>query len=114
MNNDIAQVIADIEKVACLINIQGKHNVFVRNSGHIQQVDVELHLGGWKLNNDPSLSDSIYYDLNSELCEYEDSIKSLRRIRDTLRKIYKNGKINLDNYDYEIKEVKHYKFRSNW
>lgn len=110
MENDIAEVIADIEKVACLINMQGKHTVFVNNQGHVKVIYFELYLGGWKSHADPSLSDEVSYATEYKYFEYEECIKSLKRIRDTLRKVYKNGKIKFENFDYVVEEIKHYKF----
>lgn len=91
MNNDIAEVIADIEKVACLINMQGKHNVFIYNQGHVNEIQIRAHLNGWKNNRDPFLSEDISYDINYKYFEYEKSLKVLKRVRDTLKKLYKNG-----------------------
>lgn len=107
MEKDIAELIGEISKVATLINMQGKHHVFVSDRGHIKELDVTLHLGGWKRNEDASLSEKISYDKN---WNFENSVKNLRKIRDTLHKIYKNGKINMENCNYEIEEIKHYKF----
>ena len=113
MENDIAELIADIEKVSCLINMQGKHHVFVYNSGHIKTIEVRFYLRGWEHNADPYLSNEVSYDMEDDF-DFKLCVNNLKRIRDTLRKIYKNGKININNFDYEIKEIKMYKFRSNY
>lgn len=107
MKKDIAEVIGDINKIACLINLQGKHHVFVGNQGHVQNIEIRLYLGGWKSGFSASLSEDIYY---SEYWGLEKSLNKFKKVRDTLYKIYKNGKINMDNCNYEIEEIKHYKF----
>lgn len=103
MEKDIAELIGEIMKVSVLINLQGKHNCFVSDRGHVKNIEIRLHIGGWKSNADADLSDEISY-------ARKESIKPLRKVRDTLYKIYKNGKINMGNCKYEIEEVKHYKF----
>lgn len=103
MEKDIAELIGEITKVSVLINLQGKHNCFVSDRGHVKNIDIRLFIGGWKSNVDADLSDEISYDR-------EEAIKPLRKVRDTLYKIYKNGKINMENCNYEIEEIKHYKF----
>lgn len=103
MEKDIAELIGEIMKVSVLINLQGKHNCFVSDRGHVQKLEIKLHIGGWKSNTDANLSDEISYDR-------EEAIKQLKKVRDTLYKIYKNGKINMENCNYEIEEIKHYKF----
>jgi hypothetical protein len=107
MENDIAEVIADINKISTLINIQGKHTVFVNGSGHVKKVEIKLYLGGWESGSEASLSEDISYD---EYWGLEESLKKFKKVRDTLYKIYKNGKINMENCSYEIEEIKHYKF----
>lgn len=59
---DIAEVVGEISKVATLINMQGKHHVFVHDSGHVKKIDIKLHLGGWESGADPSLNEEILYD----------------------------------------------------
>jgi len=107
LEKDIAGLIGEISNVATLINMQGKHHVFVQDSGHVKKVDIKLHLGGWKSGADPSLNEEISYD---EYYSLEKSLKKFKKVRDTLYKIYKNGKINMGNCNYKIEEIKHYKF----
>lgn len=107
MEKDIAEIIGEISKVATLINMQGKHHVFVNASGHIKQIQIKLCLGGWKSYCDSSLNEDISYD---EFFGLEKNFKKLKKVRDILYKIYKNGKINMKNCNYEIEEIKHYKF----
>ena len=106
MNKDIADVIADIQRVAILINLETKHHVFVRDHGHIKQFEVQIYFNGWGEFKEPYLSDEIDYDDKDE-----DILKILKLIRDTLRKFYKNGRINKKRFYYDIKEVKQYRFR---
>lgn len=110
MNNldkDIAEIIGEISKVATLINMQGKHNAFVNDSGHVKRLEIKLYLGGWKSGCDPNIYEDISYD---EFYGLKKSLKKLKKVRDVLNKIYKNGRINMENCNYEIVEVKHYKF----
>lgn len=110
MIEDIANLIADIEKVACLINMQGKHNVFVENSGHIKSVYFRLFLGGWEPNLDPSLKGGVVYDIKDKFVEPKACLYELKRVRDILRKLYKDGHIDINKFHYETKEVRNYTF----
>lgn len=103
MNKEIANIIADIQRVSILINLETKHDSFIYDSGHINQISVKIYLNGWEYNGTPYLSDEIYYDV-------EDCMKDLKRVRDTMRKMYKNGKVNRENFSYTTKTIKHYKF----
>lgn len=103
MNKDIAKVIAEISEVATLINLETKHDVFISISAHVKKIEFRFHENGWKGWKEPTYSDEMYFD--------KDTIKILRGVLDTLRKIYKNGRVNSKNFDYETEEIKHYKFK---
>lgn len=103
MNKDIAKVIAEISEVATLINLETEHDVFINISAHVHKIDFRFHKNGWANNKDATYFDEMYFD--------EKNIKRLRGVLDTLRKIYKNGRVNSKNFDYETEEIKHYKFK---
>jgi len=42
MEKDIAEVIGDISRIGILINLQGKHHVFISDSGHVQLISIQL------------------------------------------------------------------------
>lgn len=116
LNKDIADVIGEISKVANLINIEGKHHVFVEDLGHVQQLSVKIHKGGWKENAIPTLSQSIYYCSYSNYTKEEENefqigiLKELKIIRDTLYKFFKNDQVSMKNRGYDIEKIKHYSF----
>lgn len=101
---DIAEIIGEISKVANLINLQGKHHVFVHDSGHVQTLEISFHKNGWGRGENPNLSQNIRYK-----AKYE-PLKQLRKVRDDLYKILKNGQVSMKERDYEVEEIKHYKF----
>ncbi|GAA0774442.1 hypothetical protein GCM10008908_24280 [Clostridium subterminale] len=103
MNKDIAKVIADISEVATLINLETEHDVFINISAHVKRIQFLFHEKGWVNSKEPTYFDEMYFD--------EKNIKRLRGVLDTLRKIYKNGRVNSKNFDYETEEIKHYKFK---
>ena len=107
MEKDIAEVIGDISRISCLINMQGKHHVFINDSGHVKIFEIRLFSGGWETNANPTLKQDIRY---RNIDKNDKPLKDLRKVRDVLHKIYKNGKINMENCDYEIEEIKHYIF----
>lgn len=101
---DIAEAIGEISKVATLINLQGKHTVFVNDMGHVQTLEIGFHKNGWGNGKDPNLSQNIRYK-----AKYE-PLKALRKVSDDLYKILKNGQVSLKERDYDIEEIRHYKF----
>ena len=119
MNNldqDIAAAIGEISKVAALINIQGKHTVFVDDSGHVQTLDIKFHKDGWKSKADATLSQTIkycpYYDdeENKIIKIKTDILKQLKIVKDTLYKILKNDQVSMKERNYDVTEIRDYKF----
>jgi hypothetical protein len=116
LNKDIAEAIGEISKVATLINMQGKHHVFIRMSGHVKNIEIAFHKNGWKENGDPTMLQQLYFKTNDEDTDEEklefqkDALKVLRKVKDTLYKFLKNGQVTMKNRGYDIEEVKHYKF----
>lgn len=103
MNKDIAKVIAEISEVATLINLETEHEVFIDMRGHVKRIQFQFYEEGWTSNKEATYFDEMYFD--------EKNIKRLRGVLDTLRKVYKNGRVKSKNFDYEIEEIKHYKFK---
>jgi hypothetical protein len=103
MNKDIAKVIAEISEVATLINLETEHDVFISISAHVKKIEFQFHEDGWKNSKKPTYSDEMYFDKNT--------LKALRGVLDTLRKIYKNGQVNSKDFGYETEEIKHYRFK---
>lgn len=117
MNNldqDIAAAIGEIGKVAALINIQGKHTVFIDDSGHVQTLSIKFHKNGWKSNKDATLSQTIkycpYYENGKELIFKQETLKELKLVKDTLFKFLKNDQVNMKKRNYDVTEIRHYNF----
>lgn len=104
LEKDIAEVIGEISKVAILINLQGKHTVFVSDAGHVQKLEISFHKNGWSSGQNPNLSQEIRYE-----SKYE-PLKALRKVKDDLYKILKNDRVSMKMRDYDVEEIKHYKF----
>lgn len=51
--NEVIDLALEVEEMG--------HSLFVDYSPHVQQVSIRLHVGGWKKNNYPQLSLSIYF-----------------------------------------------------
>lgn len=115
MNKEIAELIGEINIVSILINTETKHHVFISVQGHVNSITIKFWKDGWESYIDPTMRDEFYYAPDGEECikefDYEYSLKKLRGILDTLRKIYKNGKVNMKHFKYETEEIKHYKFK---
>lgn len=109
---DIARLIGEIEMVATLINLKSieqkeSPQVFTRNSAHVKTFEIDVYMGGWSSNCKPKFNTEINYEIRKYNSKHEIR-KKLNKSLNTLRKIYKNGKVNYSNFDYEIEEVKHY------
>lgn len=48
--------------LALRVNRETKHSVFLDFSGHVKQVSVQIHLGGWSSSSDPDYSKYFYLD----------------------------------------------------
>lgn len=109
MNKRISELVAEISYLITLINLDSRdHVAFIRISGHVGSIEIEYYENGWKSRDNATLRDAFYLDgicVNDELL-----IKRLNKILNTLRKIYKYGKIDYKNFDYDIQEIKSYKF----
>lgn len=85
----ITRLIAEIERLATLINIKREHTVFVYNQGHCRILEIQVYLGGWTSLKDKSLSKDIDYDVNYKFFKYEECITELEDIIEKLNKLYK-------------------------
>lgn len=103
ISSDVAKVVGDIMVLGVKISNETDADVFVNFSGHVNEISVQIHTRGWKDSSHPTLSDSCYLE--------KTHIKTLRGIRDTLSKFYKNGKVNSENFSYEEQTIRHYKFK---
>ncbi|HDK7215190.1 TPA: hypothetical protein PTV45_000550 [Clostridium botulinum] len=108
MEQTIIELIGEISKIATRINIEGKHHVFINIRGHVKKIHIEFHKDGWERYHEATFEDNISFDPHDDL---EISIKKLRGVLDTLRKLYKNGQVDKSNFDYEEEVIKHYKFK---
>lgn len=84
----VSKLIAEIERLATLINIKREHVVFIYNHGHCRELEVQIHLGGWTNLKDKSLSNHIDYDFNYKFFKYEKCISELEETIEKLNKLY--------------------------
>lgn len=85
----VSKLIAEIERLATLINIKREHTVFIYNHGHCGELEVQVYLGGWTNLKDKSLSNHIDYDFNYKFFKYEKCISELEETIEKLNKLYK-------------------------
>ncbi|KOM97237.1 hypothetical protein ACP49_09195 [Clostridium botulinum] len=108
MEQTIIELIGEISKIATKIIMETKHEVFISIRGHVQSIEIEFYKNGWESHKDATFSDVISFDSYYNL---QVTIKRLRGVLDTLRKLYKNGQVNKSDFDYEEEVIKHYKFK---
>ena len=117
LNKDIAKVIGEISEISILINSETKDDVFVEIYGHVNQIEVRYYKGGWKAGADPTIRNNICYFSDNSNKEYKSctdrvNLKDLKRIRDSLRKIYKNGRVSEESLEIDevvtITKIKHF------
>lgn len=104
---DIARLIAEIEYYATLINMKGEHHVFVDNFGHTGELDIKVNLGGWQYGKKVDYVSHIHYRIG-EWDTYEGIKREFNKCINTLRKLYRNGRVNHKNFEYEIIDTKQY------
>ncbi|MPN38718.1 hypothetical protein SDC9_186243 [bioreactor metagenome] len=71
---NIASRIAEILRLAHQVTGQGKHCVFVDYSGHVDSLEIRIHLGGWF----PNRSDDIEFRvwLPSRKCHFNNASRT--------------------------------------
>lgn len=104
---DIARLIAEVQYYATLINMKGEHHVFTDDAGHIGLLTIRVHLGGWHVGDRESYRSEIHYRIG-EWDTYEGIKREFNKCINTLRKLYRNGRVNHKNFEYEIIETKQY------
>lgn len=90
--SNISKLIAEIERLATLINIKREHTVFIYNHGHCRELEAQVYLGGWTNLKDKSLSNHIDYDTNYKFFKYEECISELEEMINELKKLYEGSK----------------------
>ncbi|HID0817726.1 TPA: hypothetical protein ACXNW8_003442 [Clostridium botulinum] len=109
MEQTIIELCGEIMEIAAKITLLTKTEVFVELSGHVKWFEVKVYKNGWSNQSEPTFSDTVRLD--PEDVDLKFTIKTLRGIRDTLRKLYKNGHVSSKNFAYEEEIIKHYKFK---
>ena len=68
-----------LEKImlkAYKINKETKHTIFIRYSGHIDGLNVEIYINGWKERKKPDIDKYIYLDNREDI--YKRTIKNYK------------------------------------
>ena len=60
------EYIVKILGLAYDVNSKGKDHIFVRFSGHVNQIEVDIHIGGWDKEKDYDKQFSFYLDEDFE------------------------------------------------
>ena len=60
-----------------------KNTIFIRYSGHVDGIDIDIHYGGWEPDDKPSKSYCVYLYGHNELEEIE---KAWREVKDIYEK----------------------------
>jgi hypothetical protein len=108
-NSDVrlsaALLLGEIQTLAYMVNAFTEYCVFVRFSGHVDQIEVDV-----------ARTKSDYLDkvVNGQTYLSQDSSDEknmirLRKIKTELRKILRKNKVDYSRLNYEVEEVRHYK-----
>lgn len=94
------RVVQEIMNLAFLINQRTEMCVFIRFSGHVGGLDIDISES--KNNYTRSICESDRYIKNS--------LESFSDMREVLLGILRDGEVDLNTLYYEVEEIKHYKF----
>lgn len=102
----IAMLVGEINTLAYMVNEFTDYCVFVRNHGHIKNIEIEVCISKKQYNETAARADSSY---DAARYPEERITKKLSRMKYQLKKILRDKKIDYSKLDYEIEEVRHYK-----
>lgn len=71
-------MLGQIMELSKKVNTEKRATIFVSYSGHVNWIEVNVHLNGWRSNSTPEIM----------MRAYEDSDEGLQKIIDTLQSIY--------------------------
>ncbi|ENK1244761.1 hypothetical protein AB2063_002974 [Clostridium botulinum] len=111
MEQTIIDLCSEITEIGMKISLFTEHDVFINFSGHVEWFEVRFCGNGHNSSSGQEFSEVVRVGCDAWEDSPEYVLKRLRGIRDTLRKLYKNGKVNKQNFDYETEVIKHYKFK---
>jgi len=111
MEQTIIELCGEIMEIGVKITLFTKHEVFVNFSANVKWLEVNFQENGWGGSGGQEFTERVRLDCTAYGVDPEDTVKRLRGIRDTLRKLYKNGQVNKTYFDYKEEVIKHYKFK---
>lgn len=100
MVNEKTRLMAEIVLLAMQVQEKTSHAVFVRFSGHVDSMNIEIAQS--KENYSNKLAESNFYTK-------EDSVDRLKEVKETLLRFLDEG-FSTEGLDYWIEEVYHYTF----
>jgi hypothetical protein len=100
---DKIKLLTDINMLTMAINYKTDYCVFTRFSGHVDHFEIDIRKSK-KLYN----SDVCACEIDLRNGEY--TIKRLNEAKEMLKEILESGEVDLSNMDYEVEEIRHYKF----
>jgi acid stress-induced BolA-like protein IbaG/YrbA len=98
--NEKQKLTSEIMTLTYMINETTEYCAFIRFSGHVDDVEIDIA---------KSKKDYLKSIVSSGF-ETKGSIERLQSVKETLLEILKDKNIDVSNFDYEIEEIRHYKF----
>jgi hypothetical protein len=98
--NQKQKLTSEIMTLAYMVNEVTEYCTFVRFSGHVNRVAVTIAKGKKDYSNHIIESDF----------RTDGKVERLLSVKETLLNILKDKNIDVSEFDYEIEEIRHYKF----
>jgi acid stress-induced BolA-like protein IbaG/YrbA len=98
--NEKQKLTSEIMTLTYMVNETTEYCAFLRFSAHVDRVEIDIA---------KSKKDYLNYIVSSEF-KPNGKIERLQSIKETLLNILKEKNIDVSNFDYEIEEIRHYKF----
>jgi hypothetical protein len=98
--NEKQKLTSEIMTLAYMVNETTEYCTFLRFSGHVNNVEITIA---------KSRKDYLDKIVTSDF-KPNGNIERLQSAKETLLKILKEKNIDVSGFDYEIEEIRHYKF----
>ena len=102
----VAMLVGEIMTLASMVNQFTKFCAFVRFSGHVDQISVDIASSKEEFT-ETKVSGSAYTGSDEDDDRY--SIETLNKLKYRLKKILRENEIDYSKLNYEVEEVRHYK-----
>lgn len=102
--SEVCRLVGEIQTLGAMISNSTEADVFVRFSGHVELVDIEIHLSGWNVEGQADIKHEVITRDSSE-----ENVKTLKKIVEEMMLILLKGGMDLEKIGYYVDSVEYRK-----